>query len=393
MKTGHRYKPATLAVHTASAADEKIRPLCTPIYQTATFHLSEKVYTAMKGDRGRDGYIYTRYANPTQNAVAARIAALEGAEDGLVFSSGMAAISSSLLAFLQPGDHLAYARDLYGGTLSFVQKHLQTLGIKTSAFETEEADSLRKVLRAETRVVFFETITNPLLKVADIAELTQIAHEAKALVLVDSTFATPVNCRPLNWGADLVIHSGSKYLNGHSDLICGAVAGSRPLTDRVWKNLQAYGGCLDPTAAYHLERGLKTVALRMERHNANAYVLAAFLEKHPLIEQVYYPLLASNPRKDIAAKYLEGGSGMVSIRIQGGDARALQMLDQLQLINVASSLGGVESLASMPMNTSHVQFSQQERARMGILPGTVRLSVGIEDADDLQQDLEDALQL
>jgi len=386
-----KYRPATLAVHAGAKEDAESKAVGTPIYQTATFYLTDDVYEAMQRGMVRDEYIYTRYGNPTQKAAAEKIAALEGAESGLVFSSGMAAISSTLLAFLKPGDHVASARDLYGGTHSFIRDTLPALGMEVDFFDTEDADGLKRAFRPNTKVVYFETLTNPLLKVADTEALARMAHEAGALAIVDNTFPSPINLRPIEWGVDVVVHSGSKYLNGHGDLICGAAAGSRKQTDLIWKNLLAYGGCLDPIAAYHLERGLKTLAIRVERHNANALQLAQWLEKQPRVEQVFHPLLESNPRRALAQKYLRGGSGMVTFRIRGGDGAALEFLKHLRLFKVAGSLGGVESLVSMPVKTSHVQFSDAERAALGILPGTIRLSVGIEDIEDLKEDLALAL--
>ncbi len=386
-----KYRPATLAVHAGAKEDAESKAVGTPIYQTATFYLTDDVYAAMQRGMVRDEYIYTRYGNPTQKAAAEKIAALEGAESGLVFSSGMAAISSTLLTFLKPGDHVASARDLYGGTYSFIHDSLPGLGMEVDFFDTEDAEGLKQAIRPNTKVVYFETLTNPLLKVADVEMLARIAHEAGALAIVDNTFPSPINLRPLEWGIDIVLHSGSKYLNGHGDLICGAVAGSRKRTDLIWKKLLAYGGCLDPTAAYHLERGLKTLAIRVERHNANALQLAQWLESQPKVEQVFHPFLESNPRRALAQKYLRGGSGMVTFRIRGGDGTALELLNHLRLFKVAGSLGGVESLVSMPVKTSHVQFGDKERAAMGILPGTIRLSVGIEDVEDLQEDIAHAL--
>jgi cystathionine beta-lyase/cystathionine gamma-synthase len=386
-----KYRPATLAVHAGVQEDGSAKAVGTPIYQTATFYLTDDIYQAMQRGLVRDEYIYTRYGNPTQKAAAQKIAALEGAESGLVFSSGMAAITSTLLAFLQPGDHLASARDLYGGTHAFMHDRLPPLNIQVSFFDTEDLKGLKEAIRPNTRVVYFETLTNPLLKVADVEALTQAAHDAGAIAVVDNTFPTPINLRPLEWGVDLVVHSGSKYLNGHGDLICGAVVGSREHTDLIWKNLLAFGGCLDPTAAFHLERGLKTLAIRMDRHNANSLQIANWLAEQPSVEQVYHPFLASNPRRTIALKYLRGGSGMVSFRLKGGDEQALKFLQHLRLFKVAGSLGGVESLVSLPMNTSHAHFTADERAQMGILPGTARLSVGIEDAEDLRDDLAYAL--
>lgn len=391
MRLTEKYHPATLAVHAGTQEDPSAKAVGTPIYQASTFYLTDEVYEAMRRGLVRDEYIYTRYGNPNQRAAAEKIAALEEAESALVFSSGMAAISSTLLAFLKPGDHLVCGADLYGGTYSFITQKLVALGVEVSYFNTEDVEAAQCALRSNTRVLYFETLTNPLLKVADTAALAQIAHEAGVAAIVDNTFPTPINQQPLKWGVDLVIHSGTKYLNGHGDLICGAVAGSRAHTDLIWKNLLLYGGSLDPTAAHYLERGLKTLALRIERQNANAFALAGWLEKHPQVEQVFYPFLESNPRLEVARKYLNGGSGMVAFRLKGGDQRALDLLKHLKLFKVASSLGGVESLVSLPMNTSHVQFTPEDRARMGILPGTVRLSVGIEDMEDLRQELDHAL--
>jgi cystathionine beta-lyase/cystathionine gamma-synthase len=384
-------KLSTIAVHAGTQEDPTTKAVGTPIYQASTFYLTEAVYEAMRRGLVRDEYIYTRYGNPNQRACAEKIAALEGSESALVFSSGMAAISSTLLAFLKPGDHLVCGADLYGGTYSFISQKLVPLGVEVSYFDTENSEAAAIALRPNTRVVYFETLTNPLLKVPDTKALAKVAHQGGALAIVDNTFPTPINQQPLKWGVDLVVHSGTKYLNGHGDLICGAVAGSRAHTDLIWKNLLLYGGSLDPTAAHYLERGLKTLALRLERQNSNAFALAVWLEKHPQVEQVFYPFLESNPRLVIARKYLNGGSGMVSFRVKGGDGQALKLLEHLKLFKVASSLGGVESLVSLPMNTSHVQFTAEERARLGILPGTVRLSVGIEDVDDLKCDLEEAL--
>jgi cystathionine beta-lyase/cystathionine gamma-synthase len=391
MNKSPKYRPSTIAVHAGVQEDPNAKAVGTPIYQSSTFYLTDAVYDAMRRGLVRDEYIYTRYGNPTQRAAAEKIATLEGAESALVFSSGMAAISSTLLAFLKPGDHLVCGADLYGGTYSFIIQKLIPLGVEVTYFDTEDADSAKHALKPNTRIVYFETLTNPLLKVPDVQALADVAHQAGALALVDSTFATPINQQPLSWGVDLVIHSGTKYLNGHGDLICGAVAGSRAHTDLIWKNLLLYGGCLDPTASHYLERGLKTLALRLERQNANALALAVWLEKHPRVEQVFYPFLESNPRREVARKYLKGGSGMVTFRVQGGDENALKLLQHLRLFRVASSLGGIESLVSLPMNTSHVQFTADERARLGILPGTIRLSVGIEDVDDLRLELENAL--
>jgi cystathionine beta-lyase/cystathionine gamma-synthase len=230
-----------------------------------------------------------------------------------------------------------------------------------------------------------------MLRVPNLPAIAALAHSAGARLVVDSTFATPINLRPLEHGADVVLHSATKYLNGHSDLIAGAVAGSKSLLEEIRRRATRIGGCLDPHAAFLLARGIRTLALRMERHNANGLAIAERLDRHPEVDAAHHPLLASHPDRDLAAKLLDGGSGIVTIRVQGGDERALRLLDHLRVIRQATSLGGLESLASAPFNTSHVALSASEREQLGILPGTIRLSVGLEDAADLIADLEDAL--
>ena len=383
--------PSTRAVHAGGGVDPATGAVGTPIYQNSTFQLGAEAYRAIDQGYARDRFIYTRYGNPSQWAVQARLAALEGAESALVFSSGMAAISASVFGLLEPGAHLVVSNELYGGTYALFQQELPSLGFEVSYVDPTDLQAIRAALRPNTMLLFFEALTNPLLKVVDIAALADIAHGQGARLVIDATFVSPLGLQPLRHGADLVVHSGSKYLNGHSDLICGAVAGSRKEVDRVWPRLLAFGGCLDPHACFLLERGLKTLALRMRAHEEGARAVAGFLANHPQVNWLRWTGDAGHPQHDLAARQFQRHSGMLSFALRGGDAAALALLGRLRLMCEATSLGGVESLVSLPFNTSHAGFTAAQRAAMGLPPGCVRLSVGIEDPADLVADLEQAL--
>jgi cystathionine beta-lyase/cystathionine gamma-synthase len=383
---------ATVAVHAGSHVDAPTGAVGTPIYQNTTFALDAEQYRAIDQGYARDRFIYTRYGNPSQWAVQDKLAALEGAESALVFSSGMAAIAASVLALLERGGHVIASSELYGGTYALFHHELPALGISVSYVDPRDAGAVAAAVRPETMLIFVEAMTNPLLKVVDIAALAAIADQQGARLIVDATFVSPIACRPLALGADLVVHSGSKYLNGHSDLICGAVAGSRKLIDRVWPRLLAFGGCLDPHACFLLERGMKTLTLRMRAHWDGAQRLAEFLARHSKVAAIRYPGLTSHPDHRLAARQFDGFGGLVSFAVAGGDQAALALLDHLTLTCQATSLGGVESLASLPFNTSHAGYTTRQRAALGIAPGFVRLSVGIEDPTDLIRDFTRAFE-
>lgn len=383
-------RDATCAVHAGTFDDPLTGAVGTPIYQTSTFILGEEQYRAVEEGYARDRFIYTRYGNPSQWAVQEKLAALEGAESALVFASGMAAISATVLALLGKGAHIVASDELYGGTYNFFHHELPSLGFSVSYVSPRDPAAIQAALRPNTMLMYFEAMTNPLLKVVDIAALAELARGAGARLVVDATFVTPLGCRPLALGADVVVHSCTKYLNGHSDLIAGVALGSRKLMDEVWPRLLAYGGCLDPHAAFLLERGLKTLALRMRAHQEGAQRVAEFLAGHPKVRATLYPGLASHPDHTLARRMLRNTGGMVSFNL-ASDAQALALLRQLRLMREATSLGGVESLVSLPFNTSHAAFTAEQRARMGIAPGCVRLSVGIEHPDDLIADLAQAL--
>ena len=382
---------STCAVHAGTTDDTRTGAVGTPIYQTSTFLLNDDQYQSIHDGYPRDRFIYTRYGNPSQWAVQEKLAALEGAESAIVFSSGMAAITTAVLTFMDKGAHVVASKELYGGTYNLFNQELPTLGMSASLVDPRDFDAIEAAIRPNTQILYFEAITNPLLTVVDIPRIVEIARRHQLRVIIDATFATPIGMRCLDLGVDIVVHSASKYLNGHSDLIAGAVLGPRKLIDQLWPRMLTYGGSLDPHACFLLERGLKTLAIRMRAHQESAHALAQHLETHPQVEKVFYPLLPSHPDHDVAARLLDNATGNVTFVVKGGDKAALELLKALHLPKQATSLGGIESLVSLPFNSSQAGFTQQQRIDMGILPGTVRLSVGIEDAADLIADFDQAL--
>jgi cystathionine beta-lyase/cystathionine gamma-synthase len=388
-----RPRRSTIAVH-AGIDGAPLAPagMTTPIFQSSTFELSRSAYDDIERTGGANIVWYTRLGNPTIAAAAAAVAALEGADGALLFSSGMAAIATTLAALVPSGGRIVAAGALYGDTYTVLDDLASERGCRLEYVAVDDLDGWARALAGGANVAYAESLSNPMLRVANLPAIAKLARAAGARLVVDSTFATPVNLRPIEHGVDLVIHSATKYLNGHSDLIAGAVAGPSSLLDEVRRRAERIGGCLDPHAAFLMARGLRTLALRMERHNANGLAIAERLERHPEVAGVHYPLLGSHADHALAEQLLGGGSGIVTFRVLGGDERALRLLDELRLIRQATSLGGLESLASAPFNTSHVALSASERERIGILPGTIRLSVGIEDVADLIADLEGALE-
>jgi len=376
---------STISVHSGEYTDEVVKAVVTPIFQSSTFLLSDKEYEKILEGKERGVNIYTREGNPTRRAVEEKIMALEKAEDALTFSSGMAAVAASLLSVLKKGDHLISTFDLYGGSSLFLKRDLPHLGIESTLVDSDNPEKIEAFIKPNTKLLFFESLSNPLLKILDLPNVVKIAKRHNLITVIDNTFLTPYNLRPLDYGVDLVVHSATKYLNGHSDIIAGVAAGKKDLIDRVWEKMARLGGSMDPHQAFLLERGLKTFSLRMQRHNENGQRIAEYLETHPKINKVIYPGLNSYPQKELATSLLRRGcSGMVSFEIKGGDKAGLEFMRNLKIIREATSLGGVESLVSMPFNTS-------ERNRMGISEGLVRLSCGIEDAEDLIEDIDQAL--
>ena len=379
---------STTLIHGARRPDRNAGAITPPIYQTSTYHFPEAFSDAGPGGKV---YQYTRDANPTHEVAAELVRRLERAEGARVFASGMGAISSTLLTFLSAGDEVVAMEDLYGGTIELLTELLPRLGVQVRWVGHAEAAEPERAVGSATRLVVLESPTNPLLRVVDLARWAEAADRVGAISVVDNTFATPVNTRPLELGIDLAVHSGTKYFGGHADLMAGAVAGPETLLRRIDNTHRVIGSVLDPFAAFLLTRGLRTLALRMARHNDNGRVVAEAVRGHRNVRQVCYPGAASAAEEEIAARQMGGRGGMVSIEVRGGLGGAERFLHRLQLIQVAPSLGGVESLASLPVLTSHRHLTPAAREARGIGDGLVRLSLGIEDPDDLVRDVRQAL--
>lgn len=384
-------RPATACIHAGHRASPTERAVVAPIVNSTTFLLDDDSYAAMTSGRASEALIYTRIRNPTLDVVQRRIAAIEGAERTLLFASGMAALHAAFMSCLAQGSRVVAHREVYGTTWDLLANLLAPLGIVSEFVDLNDDSARQAALARGADVVFLETITNPSLDVPDLPRIAADAHAVGAKVIVDATFATPLLQRALQHGADLSVHSVTKYMGGHSDVIGGCVSGSDATMARVYRWMQLAGGCMDPHAAFLVDRGLKTLPVRMERHQSNALELARHLGRDPRVETVLYPGLPDHPAHERARRTLSGFGGMVSIVVRGGDAAALRLVRALELALEASSLGGVETLVSLPYNTSHARMSPADRAAAGIPPGFVRISVGIEDVRDLCADFTQAL--
>jgi len=372
----------TRCVHSGNYIDPDVGGVNTPIYWSASF-----IFPNQKGELK-----YPRHFNiPTQIAVAGKISALEGGDWGLVFSSGLAAVNALFAAALRSGDHALFQDGLYGGTQHFVQSILPRFGVMYDIVDGGRPADFQAAIKTNTRLIFVESPTNPLLNVIDLAEIAAIGRKAGVLTAIDNTFATPINQNPIALGFDIVMHSGTKYLNGHSDICCGALVGRRDLFQPILAAAQDLGGNLDPAACYLLERGLKTLGLRVSRQNENARAIADYLSGNPAVRRVYYPGLGSHPGHETAAKQMRGFGGMLSFELDCDAATARTFAGNLSLIKTAVSLGGVESLLCFPCETSHAKVPPEQRLKQGISDTLVRLSVGIENVDDLIADIENAL--
>jgi cystathionine beta-lyase/cystathionine gamma-synthase len=380
--------PETKAVRGATDLDRKNGPLSTPIYQTSTFEVTDN--DEQLRTTGSDRY-YTRYGNPTNTVAEKTVAALEGVDAALTFSSGMGAITTTIMALVKSGDHVVAQRDIYGGVNKFLSQWLPKMGIETTFVDTTEYEQHARAIRPNTKMLYLESPTNPTLRVVDFKKVAEIAKQHRLISMIDSTFGTPVNQRPGNYGIDLIMHSGTKYLGGHSDLICGVVAGRQELIEKIWETRTTLGNCMDPHASWVLVRGMKTLAVRVARQNENAARVAEFLSDHAKVRRVHYPFLKSHPQYAFAQEQMSGGGGMVTFEVEGTGEDARRLSEAMRLFTLAPSLGGVESLVSIPVLTSHLNVAPEERRRMGITEQMIRLSVGIENADDLIADLERAL--
>ncbi len=388
---GDEKGPSTLAVHGGEPRVRVSRSITTPVVFSSTypFENTEELVAFMEGRIERPQE-YGRYGNPTVAAAESKLAALEGAPAAVLMASGMAAVTTTLLSMLRQGQHIVFTADIYRKTRVFANQILAKFGVESSIVSPRVSE-IQAALRDETRIIFTEGPTNPYGRMVDIDGLVEVARGRRVKTIFDATFATPMNLRPLDHGIDLVIHSTTKYLGGHNDLLGGVVLGKAPIVDAIREQVGTFGPVLDPHNAYMLLRGLKTLGLRIERHNASAMRLATVLEAHPKVERVWYPMLESHPDYAVASVYLRGGGGVIAFDL-GSLAAGTRFVDATRIPKLAPSLGGVESLVEQPTLMSFFDLGPEQRASIGIREGLVRLSVGIEDVEDLERDLVRALE-
>ena len=384
---------ATRAVH-VGAEKNQYGTLASPIYQTSTFVFDNAEQGGRRFALEEGGYIYTRLGNPTLTAVEQKVASLEGAEACMSASSGMGAITSAIWVCVEQGDHIVAGKTLYGCTYAFLEHGLKRYGVDVTFVDTRDPENVRKAMRPNTKLVYVETPANPNMYISDIEAIAKIAHAQEGVrVMVDNTFCTPYLCRPLEFGADIVVHSATKFLNGHGDVIAGFVCGSQEYIDQVRllgvKDLT--GSVLGPFEAFLINRGIKTLHVRMDRHCENAQKVAEFLEKHPKVESIAYPGLASSPQKALADKYMKKPGSMIAFEIKGGLEAGRKLMNSVHLAALAVSLGDTETLIEHPASMTHSPYTPEERAASDISEGMVRLSVGLEDAEDIIADLKQAL--
>jgi len=384
----HQFRQETEAVRGGTSLAKKNGPLSPPIYQTSTFEVTDlqEQVRAIPTDS-----FYTRYGNPTHTVAEKAIAELEGTDAALLFSSGMAAITTSILSLVKTGDHIVAQRDIYGGVIRFLSQWLPKLGIETTFVDTNDMEQHERAIRPNTKILHIESPTNPNVRVVDLEKIAALAHKHGLITTIDSTFATPINCRPAEWGIDLVLHSGTKYFGGHSDLIAGIATGRRDLIEQIHHTRTTLGCCMDPHAAFLLLRGIRTLAVRVERQNESALRIAEFLSHHPKVKRVHYPLLKEHPDHALAKKQMAGAGGVLSFEVEGSGADACRVAEALNLFTLAPSLGGVDSLVTIPVLTSHTMIAPELRKRMGVTEQMIRLSVGLEHVEDLIADLEKGL--
>ncbi len=390
-KTSRQQSLSTRSIHAGEQRRRYADSITTPIIQTSTFTFKDSKHIEDYTRKGKEHFEYGRYGNPTAQIAEKRLADLEGAEDCVVFSSGMSAITTTILTLVQTGDHIVITDDSYKKTLEFCRSYLKQFGIGCTIVPFGKYDLLDKAIRPNTRFIFSESPTNPYLNVFDLVKIKKIAHRHNVLTLIDSTFATPLNQKPIEFGMDLVLQSCTKYLAGHNDILAGAVMGKTDLVEKIRVLHKSMGGLIDPHCCYLLLRGLKTFPLRVARQNETALKIAEYLESHPRIKKVYYPFLQSHPHYDIATTQMNGGGGVVTFDIKGTLQTAKKFLDSLNLCFIGPSLGGVETLITHPALVSYYDYPRKERYALGITDTLFRLAVGIEDADDIIADLDHAL--
>ncbi|HHV85346.1 MAG TPA: PLP-dependent transferase [Petrimonas sp.] len=384
---------STNLVHAGERPDPVTGSVIPPIYQTTTFafETNESIFDLMEGRS--QGYIYTRYGNPNYTMAEAKIAYLEEGENALVLASGMAATSTAVLAILKAGDHLITHTDIYGGSFGLFYEVLPRFGIEVSFVDFSDLTQIEDTIKKNTKVIFFESPSNPSLKIFDIRKISALAHENDIRVIVDNTFATPYNQKPLNLGADVVVHSCTKFINGHSDVMAGAIIGKADYINECINIFRKLGGSLNGIDTWLMIRGMKTFGLRMERHNQNGQKVAEFLSTHPLVEKIYYPGLPQHERHELAKSQMTGFGSVMSIEVKGGQNTVNAILNRVKLFTRAVSLGSVESLITQPVAAVHYSVPAEYRKLGGITDNMIRISVGIEEVEDVIADLVQALDI
>jgi methionine-gamma-lyase len=381
----------TRLIHGAHEANDT-QAVSPPIYQTSTYKLRTPEEGAGLASQVAPATFYTRYGSPNNKQAEVLLADLEGAEAALAVASGAAAVSLAIMSNVGKGDHIVVQNTHYTASMSLVLHALPRYGVEVTQVDQCDTEAFARAVRPNTKVVYTESPTNPTMDLTDLRATAEIAHSVGALAITDNTFASPYNQRPIELGYDLVVHSATKYLNGHADVTAGAIMGSRALIDNAWQYLRIYGSILHPFEAWLLRRGLQTYGLRMAAHNHNGLEVARFLESHPAVERVYYPGLPSHPQHDLARRQMTGGfSGMLSFEVKGGYEAAYRAISRTEVCILAVSLGGVETLITHPASMIHTHQSAEEREIAGISPGLIRLSVGVEDSQDICEDLDRAL--
>jgi cystathionine gamma-synthase len=383
---------STLAVHAGEIRYNEYGAITTPIVQSSTFIFKNTKEIRELAEGAKNRYEYGRYGHPTQYAAEGKLAALEGAEDAVLFSSGMSALTTALFALLNAGDHVIVTDDAYKRTLDFCKTRLNKFDIECTVVKMCDYTAIKRAIRKNTRLFLSESPTNPYLNIMDLERLMSIFSKRRDIMVIsDSTFATPYNQRPLDFGVHLVIHSATKYLGGHNDLLAGVVLGKKSLTTPIREYLKVTGGVIDPHSSYLLIRGLKTFELRMKRHNENGQAMAEFLEAQPDIRRVYYPGLKSHPHYDVAKRQIKGYGGVVTFEMKDDVKYVHKFLSALKIINIGPSLGGVESLITHPASISYYDYTRKERLAVGIKDGLIRLAMGVENPEDLIEDIKNAI--
>jgi cystathionine beta-lyase/cystathionine gamma-synthase len=391
-KVKHDWEGAqTVALH----ADEELNgtsAVSSPIWQTTSFRAGSAEEFALMAGTPRHAEFYTRYGNPTHKQVEATMAALEGGEAALVFGSGMGAIFAATMGLLKGGDHVVAQHNLYAGTMTLLRDVLPRWGIECSFVDGTDATAFAEAVRPQTKLIYAETPTNPLMGITDLARVAELGKERGITTMVDNTFATPINQRPLEFGIDVVVHSATKYLNGHHDVTAGVVMSSKEFIERTWTFAIVAGATLSPFDGWLMLRGLRTLGLRVERHNSNALAVARFLEGHPKVERVFYPGLESHPQHELARAQMSGFTGMIGVELRGGAPAAERLISSLELATSAASLGGVGTLITHPAAMWNQQLTPEQQRESGINAGLLRISIGLEDERDLLKDFAQALE-